>query len=186
MRAGVTEVCVTEEAQLVGVMEAGLAQRAVTATHMNATSSRSHCIVTVSVEKSCPDGSTVSGKLRMVDLAGRCGSNWFDQLRACRTVLLQSPALGFSCERSTPRCYPPISSHCSERQDKTGAAGQTLVEGSLINRSLSALANVVSALTEGAGSGGGGGHVPYRDSKLTRLLQDSLVRSSWLAARSAV
>lgn len=43
---------------------------------MNAASSRSHCIVTVSVEKTCPDGSTVSGKLRMVDLAGRwvvCG-----------------------------------------------------------------------------------------------------------------
>jgi hypothetical protein len=61
----------------------------------------------------------------------------------------------------------------SERQDKTGAAGQTLVEGSLINRSLSALANVVSALTEGGGPGGG--HVNYRDSKLTRMLQDSLV-----------
>ena len=60
----------------------------------------------------------------------------------------------------------------SERQDKTGAAGQTLTEGSLINMSLSALANVVAALTEG---GGGGGHVPYRDSKLTRLLQGSLV-----------
>jgi hypothetical protein len=77
----------------------------------------------------------------------------------------------------------------SERQDKTQAAGQTLVEGSQINKSLSALANVIYALTdtgssssssEEAGSGshptGPAKHVPYRDSKLTRILQDSLVR----------
>jgi hypothetical protein len=68
------------------------------------------------------------------------------------------------------------------------AAGQTLVEGSQINKSLSALANVIYALTDsssgGGGSGGGDGggeaggggkHVPFRDSKLTRVLQDSLV-----------
>jgi len=66
------------------------------------------------------------------------------------------------------------------------AAGQTLVEGSQINKSLSALANVIYALTDSsssaeaggaAGEGGAGGkHVPFRDSKLTRVLQDSLVR----------
>lgn len=62
------------------------------------------------------------------------------------------------------------------------AAGQTLVEGSQINKSLSALANVIYALTDSSGSGEGGGgsdsagkHVPFRDSKLTRVLQDSLV-----------
>lgn len=71
---------------------------------------------------------------------------------------------------------PPSPLRRSERQDKTGAAGQTLIEGSQINRSLSALANVVAALTEGGGSGGGS-HIPYRDSKLTRMLQDSLVRA---------
>lgn len=75
---------------------------------------------------------------------------------------------------------------CSERQDKTQAAGQTLVEGSQINKSLSALANVIYALTDTGGSDGAEGgssshpakHVPYRDSKLTRILQDSLVRRS--------
>jgi hypothetical protein len=41
------------------------------ATCMNATSSRSHCIVTVTVEKNCPDGSVLVGKLKLVDLAGR-------------------------------------------------------------------------------------------------------------------
>ena len=56
----------------------------------------------------------------------------------------------------------------SERQKKTGAKDATLKEGIKINLSLSALGNVISALSEG------GRHIPYRDSKLTRLLQDSL------------
>lgn len=58
------------------------------------------------------------------------------------------------------------------------AAGQTLVEGSQINKSLSALANVIYALTDSSNGGAdaeGGKHVPFRDSKLTRVLQDSLV-----------
>lgn len=54
----------------------------------------------------------------------------------------------------------------SERQAKTGATGERLKEASRINLSLSALGNVISALTDAAAS-----HVPYRDSKLTRLLQ---------------
>ena len=58
----------------------------------------------------------------------------------------------------------------SERQKKTGAEGALLKEGAKINLSLSALGNVISALSEGKP----GKHVPYRDSKLTRLLQDSL------------
>ncbi|XP_061824025.1 kinesin-like protein KIF3C [Nerophis lumbriciformis] len=57
----------------------------------------------------------------------------------------------------------------SERQSKTGAKGERLKEATKINLSLSALGNVISALADGKG-----GHVPYRDSKLTRLLQDSL------------
>ncbi|KAG2487000.1 hypothetical protein HYH03_014372 [Edaphochlamys debaryana] len=61
----------------------------------------------------------------------------------------------------------------SERADRTGAAGATLVEGSQINKSLSCLSNVIFALTEDA-KGGRPRHVPYRDSKLTRVLQDSL------------
>lgn len=47
------------------------AAAAAAATCMNATSSRSHCIVTVTVEKTCPDGSVLVGKLKLVDLAGR-------------------------------------------------------------------------------------------------------------------
>lgn len=61
----------------------------------------------------------------------------------------------------------------SERQSKTGAQGLTLKEGQNINKSLLVLGSVVNALCEGGG-GAAPGRVPYRDSKLTRLLQDSL------------
>ena len=57
----------------------------------------------------------------------------------------------------------------SERQSKTGASGDRLKEATKINLSLSALGNVISALVDGKSK-----HIPYRDSKLTRLLQDSL------------
>jgi len=57
----------------------------------------------------------------------------------------------------------------SERQSKTQATGDRLKEATKINLSLSALGNVISALVEGKIN-----HIPYRDSKLTRLLQDSL------------
>ncbi|GIY22561.1 kinesin-like protein KIF3B [Caerostris extrusa] len=57
----------------------------------------------------------------------------------------------------------------SEKQAKTGAVGATQKESIKINLSLSALGNVISALVDGKST-----HVPYRDSKLTRLLQDSL------------
>ncbi|KAM6462918.1 kinesin-like protein KIF3C isoform 2-T2 [Liasis olivaceus] len=57
----------------------------------------------------------------------------------------------------------------SERQSKMGAQGERPKEASKINLSLSALGNVISALVDGKST-----HIPYRDSKLTRLLQDSL------------
>ena len=57
----------------------------------------------------------------------------------------------------------------SERQSKTQATGDRLKEATTINLSLSALMNVISALVDGKSQ-----HMPFRDSKLTRLLQDSL------------
>lgn len=57
----------------------------------------------------------------------------------------------------------------SEKAGKTGAIGQTMEEAKKINKSLSSLGNVINALTDGKSV-----HVPYRDSKLTRILQESL------------
>ena len=57
----------------------------------------------------------------------------------------------------------------SEKVGKTGATGQTLEEAKKINKSLSALGMVINSLTDGKST-----HIPYRDSKLTRILQESL------------
>lgn len=59
----------------------------------------------------------------------------------------------------------------SERLKKTGATGTTMKEGISINKGLLSLGNVISALTDESKRNS---HVPYRDSKLTRILQDSL------------
>ena len=66
-----------------------------------------------------------------------------------------------------------------ERQSKTEAEGDRLKEANKINLSLSALGNVISALVDGKSS-----HIPYRDSKLTRLLyiiifKINLVKTPW-------
>ncbi|KAI4350005.1 hypothetical protein L6164_010538 [Bauhinia variegata] len=60
----------------------------------------------------------------------------------------------------------------SEKVEKTGAEGRVLEEAKTINKSLSALGNVINALT--CGLQGKANHIPYRDSKLTRILQDTL------------
>ncbi|OAE29967.1 hypothetical protein AXG93_669s1160 [Marchantia polymorpha subsp. ruderalis] len=60
----------------------------------------------------------------------------------------------------------------SERVNKTGAEGARLKEGTHINKSLMTLGNVINKLSEGIEKQGG--HVPYRDSKLTRILQPAL------------
>eukprot|EP00361_Fabrea_salina_P000441 CAMPEP_0202432614 /NCGR_PEP_ID=MMETSP1345-20130828/9942_1 /ASSEMBLY_ACC=CAM_ASM_000843 /TAXON_ID=342563 /ORGANISM="Fabrea Fabrea salina" /LENGTH=644 /DNA_ID=CAMNT_0049044703 /DNA_START=293 /DNA_END=2230 /DNA_ORIENTATION=- len=57
----------------------------------------------------------------------------------------------------------------SERQSKTGSTGERLKEATNINKSLLTLGNVISSLVDGSST-----HIPYRDSKLTKLLQDSL------------
>ena len=59
----------------------------------------------------------------------------------------------------------------SERIKKTGATGKLMQEGISINKGLLALGNVISALTDEKKANA---FVPYRDSKLTRLLEDSL------------
>lgn len=113
------------------IMVIGNKNRVTGATAMNACSSRSHAIFTITVESSQigDDGQqhVKMGKLHLVDLAG------------------------------------------SERQSKSKATGVRLREATKINLSLSTLGNVISALVDGQSL-----HVPYRNSKLTRLLQDSL------------
>ena len=76
------------------------------------------------------------------------------------------PPPGPSNTHQTPPPAPPAPPPAgSERAKRTKAVGQRLAEGITINRGLLALGNVINALSEGKA------HVPYRDSKLTRMLQ---------------
>lgn len=76
----------------------------------------------------------------------------------------------------------------SERASKTGATGDRLKEGAAINKSLSALGNVINMLASVGKTrkGGAKAHIPYRDSKLTRLLQESLGGNSLTVMIAAI
>ncbi|KAH1119371.1 hypothetical protein GLYMA_17G208400v4 [Glycine max] len=79
---------------------------------------------------------------------------------------------GSSCDAVRVSVLNLVDLAGSERAAKTGAEGVRLKEGSHINKSLMTLGTVIKKLSEGAESQGS--HVPYRDSKLTRILQPSL------------
>lgn len=122
-----TKRYVRTQAEIQQLWRRAESQRAVAATLMNNRSSRSHCILQLSVEQ--PNG--LLALFNVVDLAG------------------------------------------SERVKRSGATGTVLHEAQSINKSLFTLARVINLLSEG-GDTPGDAHIPYRDSKLTRLLQDSL------------
>ncbi|XP_070839122.1 kinesin family member 4 [Chaetodon trifascialis] len=128
---GLTERKVFTAHEMVSCLEVGNSARTVGSTAMNAASSRSHAIFTITLEqrRGTDKVDSVVSKLHLVDLAG------------------------------------------SERQKKTKAEGDRLKEGISINRGLLSLGNVISALGDESKKNA---FVPYRDSKLTRLLQDSL------------
>ncbi|KAK3446571.1 hypothetical protein EUGRSUZ_A02254, partial [Eucalyptus grandis] len=79
---------------------------------------------------------------------------------------------GSSCDAVRVSVLNLVDLAGSERAAKTGAEGVRLKEGSHINKSLMTLGTVIKKLSEGVESQGG--HVPYRDSKLTRILQPAL------------
>ena len=124
-------IYVSSPDEMMEVIAAGAENRELSATGMNAGSSRSHSVLIVTIsQRNTELQSTKQGKLFLVDLAG------------------------------------------SEMVCKTGAEGQQLEEAKMINKSLTALGKVIKSLTEMSGKGKS--HIPYRDSKLTRMLQESL------------
>jgi len=126
--AGLIELDVDSPERVFELMAQGQANRAVGAHDMNEHSSRSHSILTITIQGSNSlDGTRTAGKLNLIDLAG------------------------------------------SERISKTDATGDRLKEAQNINKSLSALGDVIAALGNKKNT-----HVPFRNSKLTFLLQDSL------------
>uniref|UniRef100_A0A4W5PR24 Kinesin-like protein n=1 Tax=Hucho hucho TaxID=62062 RepID=A0A4W5PR24_9TELE len=127
---GLEEITVHNKNEVYQILERGSAKRKTASTLMNAYSSRSHSVfsVTIHMKEITVDGEELVkiGKLNLVDLAG------------------------------------------SENIGRSGAVDKRAREAGNINQSLLTLGRVITALVEKRP------HVPYRESKLTRILQDSL------------
>ncbi|KAH7291450.1 hypothetical protein KP509_29G017300 [Ceratopteris richardii] len=143
--AGVTETAVSSLDEMAACLEHGSLCRATGSTNMNTRSSRSHAIFTINLEQK-----------RIIDNMTKAESTWDDT------------GDEFLCAK-----LHLVDLAGSERAKRTGADGVRFKEGVHINKGLLALGNVISALGDEK-KRKEGGHVPYRDSKLTRLLQDSL------------
>ncbi|XP_041003952.1 kinesin-like protein KIN-4A isoform X5 [Juglans microcarpa x Juglans regia] len=144
--AGSTEVTVTTLQEMATCLEQGSLSRATGSTNMNNQSSRSHAIFTITLEQ--------MQKLRLVLPRNDTSDEEMGEEYFCAKLHLVDLA-------------------GSERAKRTGSDGLRFKEGIHINKGLLALGNVISALGDEK-KRKEGVHVPYRDSKLTRLLQDSL------------
>lgn len=121
-------------------MQKGAQCRATATTKMNDLSSRSHAVFIIIVEQM-----TILNRADQYD-----GEDGPKQIKVGKLNLVDLAG--------------------SERVRVTQATGQRLEESKKINQSLSALGNVIAALTDLKARP----HIPYRDSKLTRILEDSL------------
>ncbi|KAL1546933.1 Kinesin-like protein KIN-4A [Salvia divinorum] len=144
--AGSTERSVKTLKEMADCLEQGSLSRATGSTNMNNQSSRSHAIFTITVEQ-----------MRKLHPGNPNDSNYND----CMTEEYLCAKLHL------------VDLAGSERAKRTGSDGLRFKEGVHINKGLLALGNVISALGDDK-KRKEGVHVPYRDSKLTRLLQDSL------------
>ena len=132
-------------------------KRATGSTNMNSVSSRSHAICTLNVSIAPRDGVTETEE------------GMDDDDNSSPRSLSSSDQNGMTAKLTL------VDLAGSERMKRTGAEGARMKEGININKGLFVLGQVVSALSEiGQRNGSSGAHIPYRDSKLTRLLQDSL------------
>ncbi|KAK9749682.1 hypothetical protein RND81_02G143200 [Saponaria officinalis] len=135
--AGLRSIKVHSAVKILELLTLGNSRRKTESTESNATSSRSHAVLEITVQRrqKCDYQSRIlKGKLALVDLAG------------------------------------------SERASETNSSGKKLRDGANINRSLLALANCINAL--GKLHKKGLAYVPYRNSKLTRILKDGLSGNS--------
>ncbi|XP_039647614.1 kinesin-like protein KIF21A isoform X2 [Perca fluviatilis] len=147
---GVTTRTVTSAAEMIQCLKLGALSRTTASTQMNAQSSRSHAIFTIHLCQVRVCSLDNDDNVTDNRLANSSEINEFETLTAK---------------------FHFVDLAGSERLKRTGATGDRAKEGISINCGLLALGNVISALGDRSKRSS---HVPYRDSKLTRLLQDSL------------
>ncbi|XP_070257212.1 kinesin-like protein KIF21B isoform X2 [Myotis yumanensis] len=148
---GVTSRLISSQEELIQCLRQGALSRTTASTQMNVQSSRSHAIFTIHL---C--------QMRV------CAQP--DPVHEGVTGLPEGAAPAREYETLTAK-FHFVDLAGSERLKRTGATGERAKEGISINCGLLALGNVISALGDQSKKAV---HVPYRDSKLTRLLQDSL------------
>ena len=163
---GLSEWVVRSPREIYGLMQRGAKIRATGSTKMNELSSRSHAVFIIIAEQSevsflRPDGASLSPEEFAAPLAAWLPS--LDELAALE-------ADGHVRQSFKVGKLNLVDLAGSERVRTTKATGQRLEESKKINQSLSALGNVIAALTDSRGRQ----HIPYRNSKLTRILEDSL------------
>ncbi|XP_058511842.1 kinesin-like protein KIF21A isoform X3 [Ochotona princeps] len=148
---GVTTRTVNTESEMMQCLKLGALSRTTASTQMNVQSSRSHAIFTIHVcqTRACPQT---------------------DAENATDNKMISESSQMNEFETLTAK-FHFVDLAGSERLKRTGATGERAKEGISINCGLLALGNVISALGDKSKRAT---HVPYRDSKLTRLLQDSL------------
>ncbi|XP_038294488.1 kinesin-like protein KIF21A isoform X16 [Canis lupus familiaris] len=148
---GVTTRTVNTESEMMQCLKLGALSRTTASTQMNVQSSRSHAIFTIHLcqTRMCPQTDAENATDNKV-ISESSQLNEFETLTAK---------------------FHFVDLAGSERLKRTGATGERAKEGISINCGLLALGNVISALGDKSKRAT---HVPYRDSKLTRLLQDSL------------
>ncbi|GAN10098.1 hypothetical protein MAM1_0320d09634 [Mucor ambiguus] len=172
---GVKEVLVHSTDDVLYYLEQGTQNRATGATDMNEKSSRSHAIFSVSLKQEKWIPSTTSANdsnkkprptssMSMRSTTPMSNSRLFNAANSN-----QQPEDGEWLITTSKFHFVDLAG--SERLKRTAAEGDRRKEGININAGLLALGNVISALGDPSKKNV---HVPYRDSKLTRLLQDSL------------
>ncbi|KAE9130862.1 hypothetical protein PF010_g3696 [Phytophthora fragariae] len=188
---GLSEWVVRSPEEIYGLMERGGAMRATGSTKMNELSSRSHAVFIIIAEQSKTSyvdskGNDVAPEefMALVNAyqarhgGGNAQGNGGGNGKAAGgngTNANGTAALHPKLEAMVRQSFKVgklnlVDLAGSERVRLSGATGQRLEESKKINQSLSALGNVISALTDARGRQ----HIPYRDSKLTRILEDSL------------
>ncbi|KAF7732083.1 hypothetical protein EC973_006338 [Apophysomyces ossiformis] len=158
--SGVKEEVVKSPQELLGYLQKGSIARTTASTDMNHTSSRSHAIFSIQLKQTIQKN--VKSEVE-VD-----GDTYKSLLDACSTL---SPTVSSSACKMLVSKFHFVDLAGSERLKRTNAIGDRAREGISINSGLLALGNVISALGDESRRAS---HIPYRDSKLTRLLQDSL------------
>uniref|UniRef100_H2ZP57 Kinesin motor domain-containing protein n=1 Tax=Ciona savignyi TaxID=51511 RepID=H2ZP57_CIOSA len=145
---------VSTSAETLKCLHSGALSRRTAATQMNSQSSRSHAIFMIHVRQV---------RVKQCNLVGYRPDNTDSEISTGNHINQWYESL------SAKFTFTDLAG--SERLKRTKATGDRAKEGISINCGLLALGNVISALGDSSKKGS---HIPYRDSKLTRLLQDSL------------